>query len=41
MAAAKLSGVENRAIQRVLETFTGVRHRLQYVTEVDWKEILQ
>jgi UDP-N-acetylmuramoylalanine--D-glutamate ligase len=38
MAAAKLSGVENSAIQRVLETFTGVRHRLQYVTEVDGRK---
>lgn len=34
MAAAKLTGVENSAIQEVLRTFTGVRHRLQYVTEI-------
>ncbi|MED4226089.1 UDP-N-acetylmuramoyl-L-alanine--D-glutamate ligase [Neobacillus cucumis] len=35
MAAAKLSGVDNSAIQAVLKTFTGVRHRLQYVAEVN------
>jgi UDP-N-acetylmuramoylalanine--D-glutamate ligase len=33
MAAAKLSGVENSAIQEVLRTFTGVKHRLQFVAE--------
>ena len=33
-AAAKLSSVENSAIQTVLKTFTGVKHRLQYVAEV-------
>lgn len=38
MAAAKLSGVENSAIQRVLRTFTGVRHRLQFVTEVNGRK---
>jgi UDP-N-acetylmuramoylalanine--D-glutamate ligase len=38
MAAAKLSGVENGAIQTVLRTFTGVRHRLQYVTEVNGRK---
>ncbi len=38
MAAAKLSGVENSAIQQVLRTFTGVRHRLQYVTEVNGRK---
>ncbi|MDN3014848.1 UDP-N-acetylmuramoyl-L-alanine--D-glutamate ligase [Paenibacillus sp. BSR1-1] len=38
MAAAKLSGVENKAIQEVLRTFTGVRHRLQYVKEVDGRK---
>lgn len=35
MAAAKLTGVSNEAIQNVLRTFTGVKHRLQYVTEID------
>ncbi|WP_066066523.1 UDP-N-acetylmuramoyl-L-alanine--D-glutamate ligase [Neobacillus soli] len=38
MAAAKLSGVDNSAIQEVLRTFTGVRHRLQYVTEIDGRK---
>lgn len=33
VAAAKLSGVENEAIYKVLNTFTGVKHRLQYVGE--------
>lgn len=35
MAASKLSGVENTAIQEVLRTFTGVRHRLQFVEEIN------
>jgi UDP-N-acetylmuramoylalanine--D-glutamate ligase len=35
MAAAKLSGVENHAIIEVLRTFTGVKHRLQYVGEIE------
>ena len=34
MAAAKLTGVSNEAIQTVLRTFTGVKHRLQYVAEI-------
>jgi UDP-N-acetylmuramoylalanine--D-glutamate ligase len=38
MAAAKLSGVENRAIQEVLRTFNGVAHRLQFVTEKDGRK---
>ncbi|MFF2445941.1 UDP-N-acetylmuramoyl-L-alanine--D-glutamate ligase [Neobacillus sp. NPDC058068] len=38
MVAAKLSGVENSAIQEVLKTFTGVKHRLQYVTEVNGRK---
>ncbi|MDV2583762.1 UDP-N-acetylmuramoyl-L-alanine--D-glutamate ligase, partial [Alkalibacillus haloalkaliphilus] len=33
VAAVKLSGVENRAIEEVLKSFTGVRHRLQFVVE--------
>lgn len=33
IAAAKLSGVDNQAIVKVLTTFGGVRHRLQYVME--------
>ncbi|MFJ7728934.1 UDP-N-acetylmuramoyl-L-alanine--D-glutamate ligase [Neobacillus sp. NPDC097160] len=39
MAAAKLSGVENSAIQEVLRTFTGVRHRLQYVADVNGRKV--
>lgn len=35
IAAAKLSGVANEAIVRVLTTFTGVRHRLQYVLDYE------
>jgi UDP-N-acetylmuramoylalanine--D-glutamate ligase len=35
VAAAKLAGASNEAIRRVLTTFTGVKHRLQYVAEVD------
>lgn len=31
--AAKLSGVDNDAIFEVLTTFTGVKHRLQYICE--------
>lgn len=38
MAAAKLSGVENSAIIDVLKTFTGVRHRLQYVADVNGRK---
>lgn len=38
MAAAKLSGVENSAIQQVLRAFTGVRHRLQYVGEIEGRK---
>ncbi len=34
VAASKLSGVSNEAIIEVLTTFTGVKHRLQYVGEV-------
>jgi UDP-N-acetylmuramoylalanine--D-glutamate ligase len=34
VAAAKLSGVKNEAIFRVLSTFTGVKHRLQFVCEL-------
>lgn len=33
IAAAKLSGVSNKAIIKVLTSFGGVRHRLQYVME--------
>ena len=35
MAAAKLSGVENADIEEVLKSFTGVKHRLQFVAEIN------
>jgi UDP-N-acetylmuramoylalanine--D-glutamate ligase len=38
MAAAKLSGVDNEAINEVLSTFTGVKHRLQYVAEISGRK---
>lgn len=34
MSVAKLMGVSNEAIVHVLETFTGVKHRLQYITTI-------
>jgi UDP-N-acetylmuramoylalanine--D-glutamate ligase len=33
VAAAKLIGVDNKAIQDTLSTFTGVKHRLQFIGE--------
>jgi UDP-N-acetylmuramoylalanine--D-glutamate ligase len=39
MAAAKLTGVDDEAIQEVLRTFTGVRHRLQYVAEINGRKV--
>ncbi|WP_102271547.1 UDP-N-acetylmuramoyl-L-alanine--D-glutamate ligase [Cytobacillus massiliigabonensis] len=33
IAAAKLSGVDNEAIFKVLKSFSGVKHRLQFITE--------
>lgn len=33
IAAAKLSGVDNQSIQKVLSTFTGVKHRLQFICD--------
>ncbi|KAB7669262.1 UDP-N-acetylmuramoyl-L-alanine--D-glutamate ligase [Bacillus sp. B1-b2] len=35
IAAAKLTGVSNESIFKVLNTFTGVKHRLQYIAEVN------
>jgi UDP-N-acetylmuramoylalanine--D-glutamate ligase len=35
MAAVKLSGVGNEDVQAVLRSFTGVKHRLQFVAEMD------
>ncbi|AIW29743.1 MULTISPECIES: UDP-N-acetylmuramoyl-L-alanine--D-glutamate ligase [Bacillus] len=34
VAAAKTAGASNKAIQKVLTSFTGVKHRLQYVTAI-------
>ena len=34
VAAAKLSGVTNQAIFQVLNTFAGVKHRLQFIGEI-------
>ncbi|WP_102347028.1 UDP-N-acetylmuramoyl-L-alanine--D-glutamate ligase [Bacillus sp. Marseille-P3661] len=34
VAAVKIQGVPNEAIQHVLRTFTGVKHRLQYVESI-------
>ncbi|HWJ78988.1 MAG TPA: cyanophycin synthetase, partial [Niallia sp.] len=33
--AAKLTGVSNESIYKVLNTFKGVKHRLQYIAEVN------
>lgn len=38
VSAAKLVGVENEAIVRVLTSFTGVKHRLQYVGTVNGRK---
>jgi UDP-N-acetylmuramoylalanine--D-glutamate ligase len=38
ISAAKLAGVDNDAITRVLKTFTGVKHRLQFVEEVNGRK---
>jgi len=38
LSVAKLVGVENEAIVRVLTTFTGVKHRLQYVGTVNGRK---
>lgn len=38
VAAAKLSGAANEAIVQVLKTFTGVKHRLQFVAEKDGRK---
>ena len=35
IAAAKLSGATNEGIQKVLMTFTGVKHRLQYIDKIN------
>src|SRR5699024_7478952 len=35
MSAAKLNGVSNESIRHVLTTFTGIKHRLQFVAKVN------
>ncbi|HBC91248.1 MAG TPA: UDP-N-acetylmuramoyl-L-alanine--D-glutamate ligase [Lactococcus sp.] len=39
IAVAKLSGVENQAIIRVLTSFSGVKHRLQYLGEISGRKV--
>ncbi|GAK04052.1 UDP-N-acetylmuramoylalanine-D-glutamate ligase [Geomicrobium sp. JCM 19037] len=39
VAAAKLSGVSDRAIAHVLNVFTGVEHRLQYVKTLQGRKV--
>ena len=39
IAVAKLSGVSNEAIREVLSSFSGVRHRLQYVMTAQGRKI--
>lgn len=38
IAAAKLSGVDNEAIFSVLNNFKGVKHRLQYIAEIEGRK---
>lgn len=38
VAAVKLAGVDNNSIQEVLKSFTGVKHRLQFVAEVEGRK---
>ncbi|WP_141431284.1 UDP-N-acetylmuramoyl-L-alanine--D-glutamate ligase [Bacillus sp. 03113] len=38
VAAAKLSGVEHSAMKQVLTTFHGVKHRLQFVAEIEGRK---
>ena len=38
IVAAKLSGVTNEAIYQVLTTFTGVKHRLQFIREYEGRK---
>lgn len=39
IAVAKLSGVNNAAILSVLTTFSGVKHRLQYLGELEGRKV--
>jgi UDP-N-acetylmuramoylalanine--D-glutamate ligase len=38
VAVAKLSGVTNQAIFQVLNTFAGVKHRLQFIGEIEGRK---
>lgn len=38
IAVAKLYGVQNEWVERVLTTFQGVKHRLEYITTVDGRK---
>lgn len=38
IAAVKLYGVSNEAIKKVLQTFTGVKHRLQYIETINGRK---
>ena len=38
VAVAKLSGVSNQAIFQVLNTFAGVKHRLQFIDEIEGRK---
>ncbi|WP_407644184.1 UDP-N-acetylmuramoyl-L-alanine--D-glutamate ligase [Falsibacillus albus] len=38
IAAAKLKGVDNEAIKFILSTFTGVKHRTQFVSELNGRK---
>ncbi|MEC2074698.1 UDP-N-acetylmuramoyl-L-alanine--D-glutamate ligase [Metabacillus fastidiosus] len=38
IAAVKIYGVDNTAIRHVLTTFSGVKHRLQFVSEVEGRK---
>ena len=38
VAAAKLTGVSNEAICKVLNTFKGVKHRLQFIEEIQGRK---
>ena len=39
IAAAKLSGAKNEAILEILSSFAGVKHRLQYLGELDGRKV--
>lgn len=39
IAISKIMGADNEDIQAVLETFTGAKHRLQYVMTLDGRKI--